>query len=107
MFAGLGVRSKIQAGSPRRESFRAELPTVSPSKNHLGYLVQMQASRVVLAVKTVPANGGDAGDASLIPESGGFSGGEHGNTLQYSCLENPTDRGTWQATVYGVAKSRT
>lgn len=39
MFAGLSVRSKIQAGSPRHESFRAELPTVSPSKNHLGYLV--------------------------------------------------------------------
>ena len=67
----------------------------------------MQASPVVLALKNGPANGAVAGDASLIPESGGFSGGQHGNPLQDSCLENPMDRGTWQATVCGVAKSQT
>ena len=42
-----------------------------------------------------------------IPGSGRFPGGGHGNPLQYSCLENSMDRGAWQATVYGVARSRT
>ena len=46
-------------------------------------------------------------DASAVPGSGRTPGGEHGNPLQYSCLENPVDRGAWRATVHGVAKSRT
>ena len=52
---------------------------------------------------------GDAGD-TWVRSLGGierYPGGGHGNPLQYSCLENPTDRGTWWATVHGVAKSRT
>ena len=49
----------------------------------------------------------DVRDAGLIPESGRSSEGGHVNPLQYSCLENPMDRGTWQAAVYGVAKSWT
>ena len=48
-----------------------------------------------------------AGDTGLIPRSGRFPGGGDGNPLQYSCLENPMDRGAWRATVPGVAKSRT
>ena len=47
-------------------------------------------------VKNISANAGDAG---LIP-------GLHGNPLQYSCLENPMDRGAWHATLHRVAKSR-
>ena len=43
----------------------------------------------------------------LIPGLGRFPGGEHGNPLQYFCLENPMDRGAWWATVHRVAKSRT
>ena len=43
----------------------------------------------------------------LIPGSGRYPGGECGNPLQYSCLENPMDMGAWQATVHGVTKSRT
>ena len=43
----------------------------------------------------------------LIPGLGTSPGGGHGNPLQYSCLENPLDRGAWRATVHGVAKSRT
>ena len=49
----------------------------------------------------------DTGDRRSIPGSGRSSGGGHGNPLQYSCLENPMDRGAWWATVYGVAKSHT
>ena len=49
----------------------------------------------------------NAGDLGLIPGSERSPGGGHGNPLQYSGLENPMDRGAWQATVHGVAKSRT
>ena len=49
----------------------------------------------------------NVGDWSSIPGSGRSPGGGHGNPLQYSCLENPMDRGAWQATVHGVAKSQT
>ena len=45
-----------------------------------------------------------AGDLGLIPGSGRFLGEGNGNPLQYSCLENPMDRGAWRATVHGVAK---
>ena len=58
-------------------------------------------------VKNPPANAGDKRDAGSIPESGRSPGGGHGNPLQYSCLENPMDRGAWQATVYMVIKSWT
>ena len=60
-----------------------------------------------IVVKNLPANAGDARDASLIPELGGSPGGENGNPLQYSCLENSKERVAWQAIIHGVAKSRT
>ena len=47
----------------------------------------------------------NAGDAALIPESGRPLGREDGNSLQYSCLGNPMDRGAWQSTVHVVSKS--
>ena len=65
------------------------------------------ASLVVQVVKNPPANAKDIRDAGLIPGLGRFPGGWHGNPLQYSCLENPTDKGIWWATVYGVAQNRT
>ena len=49
----------------------------------------------------------NAGDPGLIPWSGRSPGEGNGNPLQYSCLENSTDRGDWRATVHGVAKSHT
>ena len=49
----------------------------------------------------------NAGDQGSIPGLGRSSGEGNGNPLQYSCLENPMDRGDWQATVHGVAKSQT
>ena len=55
-------------------------------------------------VKNPPA---DAEYMGSIPESGRSPGGGHGNSLQYSCLENPLDRGAWWAAVHGVAKSET
>ena len=65
------------------------------------------ASQVVLVVKNLPANAGDIRDTGSIPESGRSPGGKHGNSLQYSCLENPTDRGAWRVMVHRVAKSQT
>ena len=49
----------------------------------------------------------NAGDLGSIPGSIRLPGAENGNPNQYSCLENPMDSGAWQATVHGVAKSRT
>ena len=63
------------------------------------------ASQVVLVVKNPPANAGDIRDMSLISGLGRSPGEGQGNPLQYSCLEKPMDRGAWQATVHGAAKS--
>ena len=52
-------------------------------------------------------NAGDTGDVGSVPASGRSPEGGHGNPLQYSCLKNPMDRGTWQATAQRVAKSQT
>ena len=57
-------------------------------------------------VKTLPANAGDTRDAGLIPVLGRSPGGGKGNPLQYFCLENPMDRGSWCAIVHGVTKVR-
>ena len=65
------------------------------------------AHKVSLVVKNLSASAGDVRDIGSIPGSGRFPGGGHGNPLQYSCLENPTDRGAWQAAVHGVAKRQT
>ena len=57
-------------------------------------------------VKTPPANAGDARDVGSIPGLGRSLGRGNGHPLQYSCLENPMERGVWRATVHGVAKSQ-
>ena len=49
----------------------------------------------------------NAGDLGLIPRLGRSPGGGHGNPSQYSCLENPMDRGAWRGIIHEVAKSRT
>ena len=60
-------------------------------------------------VKNLPANAGDTRDTDLIGDMDweDSPGEGNGNPLQYFCLENSTDRGAWQATVHGVAKSQT
>ena len=55
-------------------------------------------------VKNPPANAGDAGDTGSTPGSGRYPGEGNGNPLQYSCLGNPMDRGTWWFTIHGVTK---
>jgi len=67
--------------------------------------IHTRASQVGLVVKHLPASAGDIRDIGSIPGLGRSPGGEHGNPLQCSCLENPMDRGAWQATVHGVTES--
>ena len=57
-------------------------------------------------VRDTPANAGDIREAGSIPGLGRSPGGGCGNPLQYSCLENPMDRGAWRAAVHWVAESR-
>ena len=59
---------------------------------------------MALVVKDLPDNAGDIKDADPIPGSGRYPLGGHGNSLQYSYLENPMGRGAWQAVVSGVTQ---
>ena len=65
------------------------------------------ASQVALVVKNQPASTEDLRDMGSIPGWGRSPGGEHGNPLQCSCLENPMDKGAWWAMVHRVMKSKT
>ena len=62
---------------------------------------------MALVVKNPLASAGDARDTGSIPGLGRPPGEGNGNPFQYSCLENPTDRGAWQTTGIGVTKSQT
>ena len=77
------------------------LPSPPPSYNHNFFLeycyILTWASQEVLLVKNPPANIGDIRNVDLIPGLGRSPGGGHGNSLQYSCLQNPMDRGAWWA----------
>ena len=66
-----------------------------------------RTSQVVLVVKNPLAIAGDVRELGSIPGLGRSPGRGHSSPLQYSCLENPMERGAWQATVHRVMKSRT
>ena len=92
----------------RREHWRGlplptpgDLPDPGISNTGLLHMGFLEAQ----TVKSPPANAGDSRDWGLIPESGRSPGVGNGTPVQYSCLENPMERGTWQATALGVAKS--
>jgi len=71
------------------------------------HVARRGASQVALVVKNLPVKAGDIKDAGSIPGSERSPGGGHGNPLQYSCLENPLERGAWWVTVHRVTKSQT
>ena len=73
----------------------------------MGFLRVSWAPQVALVVNNLPADSGDIIDVDSVPGSERPSGGGNGNPLQYSCLENPMDRGAWGATVHKVTKSQT
>ena len=75
--------------------------------NSGSWLVLIPCTQVVLVVKNTPANGRDVRDVGTVPGWGRSPGEGHGHPLQYSCLEKPTERGAWQATVRGVTKIQT
>ena len=62
---------------------------------------------MTLVVKNLPANAGDIRDAGSNPGSRRSRGGQNDNQLQYSCLQNPIDKGPWWATIHGITKSQT
>ena len=70
----------------------------------IGIIIKEGSSQVALVVKNGPSNTGDVRDSGLIPRSGRSPGGGH---VQYSCLDNPMDRGAWRAMVHRVRKSQT
>ena len=101
----------ILAFNPRLGSPREKLPDYQAHCN-LNYFVRWQ----YIHMRGLPGGGvegnlpvsaRDIGKMDLIPGSGRSPGGRNGNPLQYSCLESPMDRGAWQVTVHGVAKSQT
>ena len=112
---------KIQASSCGQNESSHTLPHPHPPLNEtlssfsrsfhqlqkLGSHTIRKASQVALVVKNTPDNAGSIRYTGSIPGSGSSSGGAHGNPLQYSCLENLSDRGAWQVTVHRVTKSRT
>ena len=63
--------------------------------------IHLETSQLALVVKNPPANAGDVRDESSIPGLGRSPGEGNGNPLQYSCVENPMDRGAWRAIVTG------
>ena len=75
---------------------QVEAITTSPS---------LEPSLVAPVIKNPPVSAGDTVDIGSIPGPG-RSGGGNGNPLPYSCLENPTDRGAWWATVHGIERVR-
>ena len=77
------------------------------NNDNTSYLMELWASGVMLVVKNPPANAGDIRDTGSVPVSRRSPGRGNSNPLQYSCLENPMDKGAWQATVYRVTKSQT
>ena len=86
-----------------------ELHNTKQTRNHCILIIQFMkislSQELVLMVKYWPAVAGDVRVADRIPGSGRSPGGGHRKQFQYSCLENPMNRETWQAIVHGCAKS--
>ena len=80
------------------------LRTHYSEKNIYIHLIRVRASQVVLVEKNLAANVGGVRETDSILGWGRCPGGGHGNPLQYSCLENPMDKGAWWATVHSVTK---
>ena len=90
-----------------RQEYWSGLPCLPPGdRSHPGIelaspvapALQVDSLPLLLVLKNPPTNAGNVRDPGSIPGLGRSPGGGHGNPLQYSCLENPVDRGTWRAT---------
>ena len=74
---------------------------------YAGCSLCFQSSQIALVIKNAPVNAEDVRDVGSIPGLGRSPGGGHGSPLQYSCLENPMDRGAWWDAVHGATESWT
>ena len=99
-----GLRKRISARMPDSVTEPQPLNLPSTLLKPPSKLLE-QASQVTLVVKNPPAKGGEARDTGSILGSERSPGEGNGNPLQYSCLDNPMDRGAWLAKVHRVAKS--
>ena len=114
---GLGClllsQAEQTAKGSRREVFlkweKQDTEELSHSYWQLPFESDMEGIRAPpgLSGKESTCKAAATGNRNFIPGSGRSPGGRHGNPLQYSCLENPMDRGAWWATVHGVTKSQT
>ena len=107
---GYPLQYSFLENSTDRGAWQAAVCGVAESWTQLSDLhshKDQRASQVVLVVKNPPANAGDGRNMGSIPGSGRSCEERNRNPLQYSCLENPKDRGAWWATVHGVSKSQT
>ena len=86
-------------------SFIQKRNRVSETISHLPLCHRSWDSHVALVVKNPPVKARDIRDVSSLPGMGRYPGRGRGNPLQYSCLENPTDRGAWRAIAHRVAKT--
>ena len=98
-----GIKFPDQGSNPSSLHWECQVSATGPPGKSLALIFKSQsryqlASQVVLVTKSPRAIAGDIRDTGLIPGLGSYPGGEHDNPLQYSCLENPKDRGTWRAT---------
>ena len=84
-------------------TFHAKMGTIK-DRNGKDLTEAEEIKRWQVVGKNLPANAGDVRDAGSIPGSGRSPGGRYSNPLQYACLENPMDRGVWQATFHGITK---
>ena len=101
---GKALRTAEQRHGQNPSWMTSHCPEVHNSKTSIQ---PRRASQEPLVVKNPPTNAGDAGDMGSNHGWGRSTGGRNGNLFQYSCLENSMDRGAWQATVHGTAKSWT
>ena len=95
-----GNGNPLQYSCPVNSMHREVQPTGLPR-------VRLYCVTEYTVVKNPPANAGDIRDIGSVPGWGRSSGGRNGNPLQYSCLENPMDRGAWLVTVHSVSRSQT
>ena len=97
----------LRASSTSSVDLASRLPGLPSPGSILHMLVYTLGFPGGTLVKNLPANAGDAGDARSISVLGRPPGEGNGTPLQYSCLENPIDRGAWRATARGVKRSWT
>ena len=100
------VTQEVQLGSEKTQLGLGFQGKLKKRNRWNSVMANRTPSQAALVVKDLPANAGDTRDMGSTPGLGRSPEGGHDNPLQYSCLENPMDRGAWRATVHRVTKSQ-